>query len=116
MYLYLYLFFTTIKVFVLSAAVHTFIFREAESVVLGSSTGESALPTLERPSKMPTDKDLSEESSDESDPTGFSFALAQPYAQAVKQAIGRKRPRSHLKKLIYFPFFKETFVPFPSHE
>lgn len=67
--------------------------KEGESVLPGPSAGVVTLPALNSPTKAPVGQDPSEDSSDETDPSSFSFALVQPYLQAVKQAIGWEGPQ-----------------------
>lgn len=61
---------------------------EAANVVLpGPSATGPIVPSLPQPT-FAGDKDDSEDSADETDPSGFSFSLVQPFVYALKQAIG----------------------------
>lgn len=82
--------------------------EEAEPAAHGPSMRDSALPMLGRTSKPSTDKDLSGESSDESDPPGFSFTLVQPYVKT----IGWEEVQDKVKS--YFPFLRKHLF-FPSN-
>lgn len=61
------------------------------------------------------DRGDSDDSLDESDPSGFNFGLVQPFVAAVKQAIGWEEAEEPPKKnKSFFPFLKkkQNFFPF----
>ncbi|XP_077335483.1 uncharacterized protein LOC143981487 [Lithobates pipiens] len=89
----------------------------AEASIPGPSTSGSGRLFPPSSSKHQDEMAVSEDSSDDTDASGFAFAMVQPYVQAVKQAIGWEDSNVEVRKSkSYFPFLKRQISFFPLME